>query len=102
MGVVYKIISKVIANHLSKVMEQIIYKPQNAFVQSKILNSMLIANECLDSCLKENVPGVLCKLDMEKAFDLRYVVLALWGKVVILDKALCFYLFLNFGQRQSF
>jgi hypothetical protein len=69
-GGVYKMLAKVLANRLALVLDGIISESQNSFVGGrKILDSVLIANECLDSRLKSCIPGLICKLDIEKAYD---------------------------------
>ena len=47
-----------------------VFKAQGAFVEEReILDAVLIANEAIDSILKNNELGILGKLDIEKVYD---------------------------------
>ena len=65
-----KLLAKVLTNRLKKVVRKVVSSTQIAFVEGRqILDAALIANEVIDSLLKKKESGVLCKLDLEKAYD---------------------------------
>ena len=69
-GSLYKLLAKVLANRLKKVVGKVVSSIQSAFIEGRqILDAALIANEVIDSLLKRKESGVLCKLDLEKAYD---------------------------------
>nr|CAN69965.1 hypothetical protein VITISV_039410 [Vitis vinifera] len=70
LGGLYKLLAKVLANRLKKVIGKVISPDQNAFIKGRqILNGPLIANEVIDSWQKRREKGIICKLDIEKAYD---------------------------------
>ena len=66
----YKLLAKVLANRFRMVLGGLISESQNAFVGGRqMVDLVLIANECLDSCVRSGCPDIICKLDIEKAYD---------------------------------
>ena len=69
-GSIYKILAKVLAGRIQNMLPDIISKEQGAFVKGRqILDGVLVANKCVHLRNKNKIPGLICKLDLEKAYD---------------------------------
>ncbi|GJY46405.1 putative RNA-directed DNA polymerase, eukaryota, reverse transcriptase zinc-binding domain protein [Tanacetum coccineum] len=69
-GCVYKVISKILASRLAKVIDSIIGPNQSAFIKGRqILDGCLIANEIIRMETLEDQRMLLFKVDFEKSFD---------------------------------
>lgn len=69
-GSLYKLISKVLAKRMSNVMGEVIGENQNAFVEGRqILDAVMVVNEVVDDLVGQKKEGIICKIDMEKAYD---------------------------------
>lgn len=72
-NVIYKIISKVLANRLKQILAQLISPTQSAFVPSQLIpDNVLVVYEALHTmhCKKKGKKRSLAlKLDISKAYD---------------------------------
>jgi len=69
-GCTYKILAKVLANKLKKVMHSIINERQSTFIEGRhMLHSVVIANEVVEEAKRCQKPCFVFKVDYEKAYD---------------------------------
>ena len=69
-NVIYKIISKVIANRLKPPLPLIISQEQAGFVEGRqILDGIILVHETIHSLKVTKTPGMLLKRDLSKAYD---------------------------------
>ncbi|GKV04879.1 hypothetical protein SLEP1_g16976 [Rubroshorea leprosula] len=69
-GSLYKILAKVLANRLRKVIGKVISMTQSAFLEGRqLIDSVLVLNELVHDLKRRKEMGILFKVDFEKAFD---------------------------------
>nr|GEY64757.1 RNA-directed DNA polymerase, eukaryota, reverse transcriptase zinc-binding domain protein [Tanacetum cinerariifolium] len=69
-GAQYKIIAKVLAKRLARVIDTVISMEQSAFIkQRQILDGPLMVNEVIQWCKRKKSKLMVFKVDFEKAFD---------------------------------
>jgi len=69
-NVVYKIISKVIANRFKPLLPTLISEEQTGFVEGRqILNNIIQAHEVVHSLKSNKQVGMIMQLDLVKAYD---------------------------------
>jgi hypothetical protein len=70
LGCLYKIVAKVLANRLSKVMNNLIALNQSAFLKGRnLVDGVLVVNEVIDHAKKSGKECMVFKVDFEKAYD---------------------------------
>ncbi|GKV36996.1 hypothetical protein SLEP1_g45072 [Rubroshorea leprosula] len=69
-GVMYKILAKLLANRLKVVLDGIVGEQQMAFIRGRqLMDGVVVANEVIDDVKKKRKETFLFKIDFEKAYD---------------------------------
>jgi len=69
-GCIYKIVAKLLANRLKRVMPNIIDDRQSAFISGRhLLHSVVIANEVVEEAKRGRKSCLFFKVDFERAYD---------------------------------
>jgi len=69
-GVIYKIITKVLSCRMKKVLAMVIDDCQSAFLSDRgLMDSVVMENEILEEIRRKTKSGVCFKVDFEKAYD---------------------------------
>ncbi|GKV09632.1 hypothetical protein SLEP1_g21103 [Rubroshorea leprosula] len=69
-GVMYKILAKLLANRLRKVLPKVIGEQQMAFIGGRqLVDGVIIANEVIDGVKRKRKNCFIFKVDFEKAYD---------------------------------
>jgi hypothetical protein len=70
LGCLYKLVAKVLASRLAKVMNSLVASSQSAFIKGRNLgDGVLVVNELVDMAKRQGRECVIFKVDFEKAYD---------------------------------
>jgi hypothetical protein len=70
LGCLYKLIAKVLAARLAKVMDSVVASTQSAFIKGRnLVDSVMVVNEVVDLAKKSGRACLVLKVDFEKAYD---------------------------------
>jgi hypothetical protein len=71
LGCLYKLVAKVLAGRLAKVMGDVISNTQSAFIKGRqLVDGVVVVSEVIDFAKKSGKDCLILKVDFEKAYDL--------------------------------